>query len=380
MIGCFRRGLIPALAAILIFVPEPGHAVAIQSGSSPNLQISGVLQPRLDAHRFESAVGYRFRRARVTVRSSLLDDRVRTLVTPEFSGASVALRDAWIDLGLTGRTTLRTGQWSPPFNWQREVSSARQHFSERGRPSSEFGTPQGRDRGVALLTHDPANRWRASVGVFDGAGMARGEARPAETRSPGGLTRGALMSGRASMSLSGPLPTSESHLAPNLASNVDGSQDVEVAVGTGVQAAWKSGTRSWDLGRSASGLVEADWQAATVDVVTRWRGWSMVAEGYGRRVEPADPEVETYRGFAGLLGMGTFVWRQHLEVVGRLGIVQADRMDPATRRTTRELGVNAFLEGHTMKIQAHYIETRGPDGGLAAQPLPAFALQLQILF
>ncbi|TVP80070.1 MAG: hypothetical protein EA352_00305, partial [Gemmatimonadales bacterium] len=244
---------------VLTLADPPAPPVA---DTLPSVAISGMVQPRMAMDRPGSAeasrTGFRFRRARVMLDARLPGPVHAVRITPEFSGPSARLLDAWVDLVPREGLRLRAGQMQVPFNWQRDVSSARHHLPERSGAAERLGTPGGRDVGITARV--AGSGWRAEGGIFDGGGMDR--------RTE--VTPGGLASVRAVRSLRGPIPSSESDLAR--------TPTTVAALGMGGQVAWRSMAPAWSPDLPAP--PEARVRAGTADLVVHRSGGSLVLEGF----------------------------------------------------------------------------------------------------
>jgi hypothetical protein len=164
-----------------------------------------------------------------------------------------------------------------------------------------------------------------------------------------------MASGRLRWAVAGELPVEE----PDHAF----SEEVQVSLGIGVQAANRNEVRQWDLGRSPTGNQRASWATGTGDVSVRWRGLSGFAEGYLRRVRPDDLQVDPYGGWAHTIGAGYFFVPRRWELVGRHSRLRLDRRDPTTAERVWGLGLNVYHFGHAWKTHIQYLRTTGDQGG-----------------
>lgn len=338
----------------------PGTLSWATADGTIRINLGGVLQPRfqfLAPVEAESTSSHFMRRARVDLNGSLLNGLLRFRLLPELAGQGASLMDGWVELDVTTGLRFRAGQFVLPFQWQRFVSGSRQHFTERGDPSQTFGFAGARDAGIALFGSDTGNTVSFGAGLFDGAG------RNVRVSNSSGL----VASGRVTWAPLGTLPREESDLAF--------SQNLQTSLGLGLQGGNRSEVRAWDLGRSAVNDRRADWVTGTADASVRWRGISAAGEVYMRRVDPNDPEVDSYTGWAHMTTVGYFLVPTRIEVVGRYARLRLDRDDPDTRSEERALGLNLYHAGHALKSHFHYWNRHGPGG---TEHL--FVAQMQLLF
>lgn len=281
-----------------------------------------------------------FRRLRPIVSGHVHDPALTYRIMPELAGESASLRDAWIDYAAHPRLHIRAGQFAAPFHWHRFISSSRQHFTERSQSSEQFGWRQGRDKGVMLHGRNVSDTLFYAAGVFDGAG-----------RNSSRFSTGAMLSGRIGWAVLGSLPAEESDL--------EYSKTPQLALGAGIQGAWRNETRAWDLGRSLIGNHRADVLGGTMDAAFRWRGVSLAADAHLRRVRPDDPFVARYHGWAYTVSGGVFVAPRKLEVVARWTDLALERRDDDTRVASWGLGLNWYHRGHDLKTQLNFLKDNG---------------------
>lgn len=324
-----------------------GRRFFIQSpDGNYRLNIGGRIQARYEHRRHsgrEDTSSFFLRRVRVDFRGHLHDPKLTFQIMPELTG-SPNLRDAWIDYQFSRSLQIRVGQFVVPFHWSRYISGNRQLLLERGLPSEAFGFPTGYDMGVGLHGHNDDNSFSYGIGLFDGAGRNVGESN----------SSGHMASGRVTWALSGILPREEPDLA--------GSEELQLTLGAGLQAANRNEVRAWDLGRSAQGNRQADWATATTDFSLRWRGLSLVTDAYLRGVSPDDMTVASYAGWAYTIRGGYFIVPGKFEIIGRYSELMLDRRDNATRETEWDIGLNLYHHGHGWKTQINYSNQIVDDG------------------
>ncbi len=310
------------------------------------LNIGGWIQPRYEfraGEGEEDTSSFTMRRVRLDLRGHVLRPELTFRVMSEHARSS-NLRDAWIDYAFTPAMQLRAGQFTVPFQWHRFIGPRRQHFAERGVPSETFGFLQGRDIGIMAHGRLMQDRLAYGAGLFDGAG------RNVDVSN----SSGHMASARATWAALGALPREESDYA--------GSKRPQVSIGAGVQGAWRNERRDWALGRSEEENGRGDWITGTVDTRVAWRGISLAADGYLRRVDPEDITVAACTGWAYMISAGYFVVPRSIEVVGRWSQLQADQDDLDTRRDEWGAGVNVYHRGHDWKTRINYlVETGGTE-------------------
>lgn len=332
---------------------EREHPLSVQwrnglsiEGEDYRLWLGGWIQPRYEYTREpgdEDKSSFLLRRVRLDFQGFAFDERITFRVMSEFA-RTANLRDAWINYRFDPALQVRAGQFTVPFQWHRYVSPRRQHFAERGVPSETFGFPTGRDVGAMAHGRLADGKLAYGLGVLDGAGR-----NVATSNSSGNMA-----SARATWAVLGDLPREESDLAF--------SEDLQWALGGGVQGARKNEARAWDLGRSATGNDRADWAAGTADTLLRYRGFSLAGDAYFRSVDPDDTAVSSYRGWAYMVSGGYFVVPEKYEVVGRWSQLRLDRGENDTRHDQWGLGANWYIHGHDHKLRLNYFNNKTEPG------------------
>ncbi len=184
---------------------------------------------------------------------------------------------------------------------------------------------------------DAERRWSYGVHLFDGAGR--------NVRI--GNSQGLIPSTRVAHALLGEVPREESDYAF--------SEEPALALGAGLQGAWRNEVRTWDLGRSPVGNERADFLATTVDSRFAWRGFSVAGDLYHRRVDPDDSAVDRYNGWAYMVSSGYFLVPQQHEIVARYSQLRLDRSDRDTREREWGLGWNIYHRGHDWKTRLNLL-------------------------
>ncbi len=316
------------------------------------LRIGGWIQARYEYLRRpddEDLSSFYIRRLRLDIRGHVLSEDLTFRILQELA-RDANLQDGWINYAFNPAMELRIGQFTVPFQWHREVGPRRQHFAERGVPSETFGLRGGRDIGVMLHGRNESDTMKYGVGIFDGAGRNVRESN----------SRGHMASARLALAALGTLPREES--------DYRFSEQANLAFGLGAQAANRSELRAWDLGRSAGDDPDAepdvrgDWASVTADARFAYRGFSLVADGYLRSVDPRAAAVDSYDGWAYMLSAGYFLIPKRLEMAGRYSELRLDSNDADTEQTAWGLGANLYLKGHDWKLRFNYLNRERENG------------------
>lgn len=137
---------------------------------------------------------------------------------------------------------------------------------------------------------------------------------------------------------------------------------------------------------SLQNLVNGDTTTnVTLDLGYRWQGVSFQSAAYYRRDNFTTPGLGTGNDWGFYTQAGLFVIPERLEIAGNISGVQFDKLNVAgvnKRTTAYTFGVNYYLYGHNLKIQADYSYL--DNVSFKSQPKAVdsnrFRLQSQFLF
>ncbi len=144
--------------------------IVLKSSSGDlTLQLNGILQAdgRLflndDAHALTDTLTTRTIRP---IFSGTYANLLRWQFSPDFAAGVATIQDAWVDLQLSDRVTIRVGKMTVPFGLERSQGTAALRFVERAFPTQ---LAPNRDVGVLVFGESPDKRLGWAVGGFDGA-------------------------------------------------------------------------------------------------------------------------------------------------------------------------------------------------------------------
>ncbi len=280
-------------------------------------------------------------------------------------GAISPIFDAYVDWAAHRDLRVRVGQYFVPFDRLRTVREFALQMADRPRPVGELTLD--RDVGVTLysdnfLGDESPIAWR--IGVFGGGG----------TNLTTGHKPGALVVGRLEWRPLGPIDD-------------DSEGDLErrsrpaVAVGIGAARNFNSNRlRSTTGAIFATGTTDYDHLAA--DLTCKWAGFALQAEYLRKTASDAPLQAtkdgktvtEYPRAAHGWVTQASYLFEPPIEVVGRLaGLYPLDhaRMDPKfvkeldAKGQEVGLGLNWYLNGHRLKVQADWIALMPHDFAFA---------------
>lgn len=264
-------------------------------------------------------------------------------------GATSPLFDAYIDWKAHRDFNVRVGQFFVPFDRLRTVREFALQMADRPVPIGELTL--ARDAGVVVysdefLSPDSPLAWRA--GMFGGGGtnLSRG-------RDPGLLL------------------TARLELRPLGAIDDDSEGDLQrretpgLALGVAI-----ANNRNTNRQLSTTGITFAggntDYLHAAADLVFKWQGFAVQLEYLWRNASRdtisstgVDGSIVTEwtRSGSGWITQASYTFDPPFEIVGRVSRLHAfDGTDPRLVDTDElGAGVNYYLNGHQLKVQADWI-------------------------
>lgn len=334
--------------------------------------------------------GLQIRRARLTFRGHTFSRHVSynsesavapsdVGLNPEADELRAPLLDWYVDVDYLRDLSLRVGRYKVPYNRQRVISSGDLQLVDRALAQAEFTVD--RDIGLDLRSKDlfGAGRLRYYAGAYFGEGRS--------AERTGDLQQ--MYLGRVEW-----LPTG---LFDDY-SEVDFARERRARVSIGAAYAYLAGAERnrGIVGPRPSDRGTTDYHSATVDLMLKVAGFSMISEFYLRtgtrnpgpvvdaagepiRDEVGRPlEIERARNGAGWFVQAGYLFpRSRFEIAGRVGAFGAlgDRSS-MERRGELGGGLNYYFARHPLKLQADvFQELRGAsiaDGAVRAR------LQLQV--
>ena len=278
-----------------------------------------------------------------------------------YTGAeeSPALLDYFVDYTPFREIGVRAGQFKAPVGISYAFSAREMQFPER--PYVDCVFRLGRDTGINL--HGAF--WRGflgyDLGIYNGEGMNR--------NNPG---TDHLYIARLMVQPLGAYPFYESDVdflpKPRVlaAASVAFNDDLEKHTLPELSG------RIEELGRS-------DVLTCNAFLGIKYRGASLHAEYYGRRIDPegAGP-VESAQGF--YVQAGCFVWSDKLEAAGRYEYFDPDTDAGGDLRQEYGAGVGYFIAGHRHKIQVDFFRINTQKGSRGSEDANRVRVQYHLAF
>ncbi|HEU5073712.1 MAG TPA: porin [Polyangiaceae bacterium] len=275
-------------------------------------------------------------------------------------GATSPVYDAYLDYKMHRDLSARVGQYFVPFDRLRTVKESALQMADRPRPIGEFTLD--RDVGLTLYSNnflgdESPVAWR--LGVFGGGG----------TNLTVGREPAALVVGRLELRPLGPIDDdSEGDLARR--------EKPGLALGGGFANNWNTNRVRSTTGATYVGGT-TDYTHAAVDLVFKWMGFAFQAEHLWRNAsedeilstdEEGEPVTEYTRSGRAWILQASYAFDPPVEVVGRVSRMYASNdTDPAlvsevdARGDELGAGLNYYINGHKLKVQADWI-ARMPTG------------------
>ena len=344
----------------------PGKGLTIKVGDAFSTNIRARIQPRWQLHAAPEVMGDRtfdqlvnINTARLWLSGNVHDPRLTYMLQLAFGsrdyrdGAVSPIFDAFIDYKAHRELSVKGGQFFVPFDRLRTVREFALQMPERPRPVGEFTID--RDVGVTLysdhafLGEKSPLAWR--VGVFGGGG----------TNLSTGKEPGVLLVARVDARPLGEIDDdSEGDLARRC--------EPRLALGAGIATNRNTNRLRSTTGKTFTGGT-TDYVHLALDATFKWRGFAAQLE-YLKKTSSrenipslADPAVlEWTRAGSGFVVQASYVFDPPVEVVGRFTRMYAPGgTDPALISEVRSLGqelaggINYYLDGHQLKVQAGWV-------------------------
>ena len=293
-------------------------------------------------------------------------------------GTTSPIFDAYMDWAFHRDFRMRVGQFFVPFDRLRTVREWALQLAERPRPVQELTLD--RDVGIMLysdtfLGDDSPIAWR--LGVFGGGGA----------NTTGFMDPGGLLVGRLEYRPLGPIDDDQE-------GDLLRRERPALALGAGYAV-----NINTDRVRSTTGarfqLGSATFHHIALDATFKWRGfalqlahlWKLATEDEIEGTAADGSRIfEATRSGRGWVAQASYVFERPVELVGRASqLAPVGATDPLfideLDRLGRELafGVNYYVNGHRMKIQADWI-ARLPDTYDLRQGDHSAYLQLDVTF
>lgn len=264
------------------------------------------------------------------------------------------LFDAYLEYTGLRDLNVRVGQYFVPFDRARTVRESGLQFVDRQIAVRELTLD--RDVGLMLSSSDLFGfKQRLAYNLFVGGGEGRNRL--------GGQVLGPLLVGRLALR---PFGAFDDDVEGDL------QRDPKPRLSVGVAGAWNVRTnRAQSTFGTTLTLGTFDYVHAAVDVVFKWRGFSFLAEGLYRKgstdfLESAPVREYSRSGWGYFVQAGLLV-SKWVEVTARWDQLYAlPGTDPAlislASMQGRQLGggVNVYLNGHALKLQADSFYLWGP--------------------
>lgn len=274
-------------------------------------------------------------------------------------GATSPLYDAFLDWKAHRDLSVRAGQSFVPFDRLRTIRELALQMADRPRPVAELTLD--RDVGITVysdtfLDDDSPLAWR--IGAFGGGGTNLTTA-----KEPGGL-----FVGRVELRPLGPIDD-------------DSEGDHErrdfpgLALGAGAAVNANTNRARSTTGATLGGVT--DFAHAAADLVFKWKGFALEGEVLYRgastraivsRDDDGATVVERTRSAGGWVVQASYTFDPPFEVVGRLSrITPLGATDPAfvaelaARGQELGAGLNYYVNGHRLKVQADWIALAPPE-------------------
>lgn len=375
----------PSTSAQVSAAPGKGLTVKTADGSfamtvRARLQMRETVASDQSADEPEATSELNIRTVRLVTQGHVRSEELRYSVQlafgpAEFDAATpTPLFDAWLEYKWKRDLSLRAGQYFVPFDRARTVREFALQLIDRQQVVSEFNLD--RDVGVTAFSNDlfgQGERLSYALGIFGGAGRNR------TSGDPLGFLYMARVGYR-------PMGAFDDDAEGDL------SRERRARLALGAAVAYNQET---NRSRSTTGATYTlggfDYLHAAADLVFKYAGISFLGEvmyrsasedSHTQASEDGDLQEFSRSGWGYVTQAGVMV-SEKVEVAARWDqLFAAAGTDPALVRLAdergRELGagVNLYLNGHLMKLQADYSARYGKE----TAPLHLARLQLDVTF
>ncbi|MCB9669123.1 MAG: hypothetical protein H6734_06610 [Alphaproteobacteria bacterium] len=351
---------------------RPGAPVEVLLRSRVQLRAS-VRTPGVDDL---ADIAFQVRRARLVLRAKVPDDHLDLylqfgLGPSDVEGdAPFPLRDWVVTWNRASFASVRLGQMKVPFTRERLISSSALQLVDRSAVNAELNLD--RDIGAQVYSNDLVGDGHVTyqLGIYQGEGRNR--------LNDG---TGLLYVGRVQLQ---PFGGFEGSLT-----EADLTREDRLRVSFGAAIAHDDRARRTRAthGHLLEGRYDTD--HASVDVMLKWRGWSLQAEGASRqvRVDTAPPdgvEEDAPTDAVGAMAQLGHVLASGYEVAGRVAMLTGipEGLNPHTTLRTGTLAFGRYLHAHDLKLQADATALLPGETLEAALDAPGFEgrVQLQVYF
>lgn len=319
---------VPAVASAE-FQWEDGLVFEAEDGEF-SLEAGGLLQPRYEYESRESDAtdhsSMRIQRARAKVSGTAYTEHLHYGGKVGFAGDDVNLLDAWIEYRRFDPYFIRMGQFSVPFNRERDLGVGNLLGTERSIVNREFQWPTGRDAGI-MVTRKRLEDLRYRIGVFGGAGRSTTES----------SSNGMLASGRLTYEILGEYEARESFHEPLDGTNLSLGAGAYYAHKNNVSRGnWFSSTTN-DTANVLAGTLDLQWRSGPVNLTASYVHRSV--ESHPGTQDRYDGNGFSVEGGYVLGSGGPFLTARHAQTY-------ADRDDRDTRERTHLVGLHLFQKGN----------------------------------
>jgi hypothetical protein len=362
---------------------KPGKGVTFEDEGSFKLQLRGrfQVQEAIAEQDGDVETDSLVRRARLAVEGYLFDEAIEYELQLGFAGRDLdsngsAVLDAYVNLAYLRDLNLKVGQFKIPFERSNLISSSSLQFVDRSRIVGELS--EDRDRGIALHSDDLFGMdglLGYNLGIFSGEGRGR-------VPAPGGFLYVARVDVR-------PFGAFDDYKEGDLARSEKPRLALGGAVSYNQNAIRKGGTRGSVFQALAlfDDFEGFDYLGLTADAVFKWNGLSLFGEfawrdAQGDDVFRADLEgvtttVRPENTWGWFIQAGQMIG-PNWEVVARYdeqhalaGSDEGFVEDLLGAGRSAGAGVNWYVHGHSLKVQADYFRVWGGE----AENLPSLAFE-----
>jgi len=296
------------------------------------LRTGALLQPRYEYESRESDgtdhSSFSVQRARLKIGGYAYTEHLHYGLQMELAG-NTNLLDAWIEYRRFDPIRMRMGQFTAPFNRERDIGVGHLLGTERSLASGEFEWPGGRDVGL-MVSRQRAEGLEYRVGLFGGEGR----------NTPETSSNGMLISGRATYVFRGEYEPRETFTRPR--------EGMNLSAGLGALYAHRNAIRNWFTGNGvpAAPSDTANVAAGTLDVQVRKGFWNLSGAFFHREIEHDAGTQPRFDGSGYSVSAGHLLVPEVLFLTARHSQVYPNRNNHLTRARSYRVALHLFQKGH----------------------------------
>ncbi|MBF0491829.1 MAG: hypothetical protein HQM15_03525 [Deltaproteobacteria bacterium] len=330
-----------------------------------SLKIRNVIQARYEYDSNEQALDkntFQIRRLKTSFEGNAFSKNLDYKIQFTWINSTLAdiLEDAYVDYKFNPAARLEAGQFAIPYNRQEMTSSGRQQFVDRSLAADEF-------RFTSIDTASTTTCTLPGGGTVTGSGVTCGAGATSTTTTTntprsfyydtGLMLHGDFLDKKLEYAVAVTNGSGNTRVNGNkdflytgrLVWNAMGAYGY--SEGDTENLEHPSLALAFDGGYNVRDTDETTFIQLGSDIGFKYKGFSLQGEYFFRNVDPLGPN-NTTRDHGYYAQAGYFIIPQHFEVAARAS--QVILSGPSNNKAEYTLGLNYYMFGHDLKLQADY--------------------------